>query len=258
MKTIVSLKKNLGRKKYNDFVDNFLKKGLILKVRRSSPEEFPEKKARELSELIAKDGFKIDEYYVANVSDGLSINLIARFENGYTMSAFGKFLRANSHKLERGSTVEDFLKSNYFTGSPAGFYFERLGPDEAFRCTEFLDVALDPEGRQAIPSKEALEKLMGEYCTLIPDQKIKELLKEEKYADYFRDTFFEAKHKGQEMWQKEGFEDIVEKFSALGAELDRQPKGIVHNDLHRKNLVKIVSAPSCPKIIDWDEAVIGA
>ncbi|MCX6709256.1 MAG: phosphotransferase, partial [Candidatus Woesearchaeota archaeon] len=266
MKDIVPLKKNLGRKKYNRFVDSFLKKSLLLKLIRS-PAEFSKEQAEELSRLIEHDKFKIDEKYHANVSDGLSIELTATFQNGYTMRSFGKFLRANSHKLEKGSAVEDFLKANYFTGAPAGFHYERLNPDEAFRCTEFLDAAVDKEGMQAIPSKEGLEKTMGEYCTITPNEKITKLLKHDKYSDYFKETFFDAKTKykkdeqarTEDTWKaKEGFEDLVEKFSALGAEVDKQPQSIVHNDMHRKNLVKLVSAPSSPKIIDWDESIIGA
>ncbi len=263
MQKIVSLRKNLGRRRYNKFIDDFLKKGLLQKVRTTSPTEVPLEKAKELSTLIENDRFKIEEEYNANVSDGLSMILTARFDNGYTLNAFGKFLNKNSDKLEKGSAVEDFLKAHQFSGAPAGYIFERIAKDEAFRCTELLDVALDEKGAMAIPQKAGIIDLMGGYSTIKPDEKIKALLKEDNYTNYFKQKFFDAKTKNkdetEDAWKhKEGFEDLVERFAALGAELDTQPKSIVHNDLHRKNVVKIKSAPSTPKIIDWDDASIGA
>ncbi len=246
----ISLRKSLGRKQYNSFLNKFLMGGLIQTLRNTAPYELSVEQAKELSDLVARNRFTVEEAYRDDVGDGLGFIFTVKFENGYTLSSFGKFLRKNTDKLERGGKVEDFLFSSGYRGVPKAYHSIQLDKDLAFRCSELIDVARD-NGKTATPKKENVVKAIARYGIIEPGDETRKTLKEDQYSTYFKETFFDKV-------ENTGFEDLVEKFSALGANLDRQRKSIVHNDLHRKNLLRARDKNSSTKVIDWDDAVIGA
>lgn len=250
--TPISLRKSLGKKEYNSFLNKFLIGGLMQTLRDTASYELSVEQAKELGDLVKRSRFTVKETYRDDVHEGLGVVVTINFENGYTLSSFGKFLRKNTDKLKSAGIVEDFLSSKGYRGVPKSYHSIELGRDLAFRSSELIDVAREENGKRAVPKKEKVIKAIARYGIIEPDDEIRKTLKEDNYQTYFKETFFDK------LENTSGLEHIVTEFEAFGASLDRQKKSIIHNDLHRNNILKARDKSSSTKIIDWDDAAIGA